>query len=59
MEPQKEKDALTDLTEISESDISNSSESNGEVTDSSGDKVTLDFHILAQKLIDSVRRKGK
>lgn len=55
MKPQKEKDALTDLVEISASDASDQTTNEGEVTDATGDKVTLDFKVLARKLLNTVR----
>lgn len=58
MKPEKQKDALTDLVEIvSSSDTSDETLSEGEVSTASGDKVTLDFKILAKKLINSFFRK--
>ncbi len=60
MKSEKEKDALTDLTEIAvSSDVLNQSSNNGEVTDSSGDKITLGFSLLIEKIRDNFRRKKK
>lgn len=57
MKPEKQKDALTDLVEISASDISDQPSNGGQVTDASGEKVTLDFKVLARKLLNAVRVK--
>lgn len=60
MKPEKEKDALTDLTEIAVStDVSDQPSNSGEVTDSSGDKITLGFRLLIEKMRNSIRRKKK
>jgi hypothetical protein len=58
MKPEKQKDALTDLVEIVSTPVtSDQSLSDGEVTTSDGDRVTLGFKALAQKLINAVRIK--
>lgn len=58
MKSKKEKDALTDLVEITApADVSSQPSNNGKVTDSSGDKVTLGFKKLARKLIRTAKKK--
>jgi hypothetical protein len=58
MKPEKQKDAMSELADIVSSDTSDSETSNeGVVTTADGDKITLGFRALAQKLINAVRRK--
>jgi hypothetical protein len=58
MKPEKHKDAMSELVDIVSSDTSDSETSNeGVVTTAEGDKITLGFRVLAQKLLNGVRRK--
>jgi hypothetical protein len=58
MKPEKHKDAMSELVDIVSSDTSDSETSNeGVVTTAEGDKITLGFRVLAQKLLNAVRRK--
>jgi len=58
MKPEKQKDAMSELVDIVSADTSDSETSNeGVVTTAEGDKITLGFRVLAQKLINAVRRK--
>lgn len=58
MKPEKQKDAMSELVDIVSSDTSDSETSNeGVVTTADGDKVTLGFRGLAQKLLSAVKRK--
>ena len=58
MKPEKHKDAMSELVDIVFSDTSDSETSNeGVVTTAEGDKITLGFRVLAQKLLNAVRRK--
>jgi len=58
MKHEKHKDAMSELVDIFSSDTSDSETSNEEVvTTAEGDKITLGFRVLAQKLLNAVRRK--
>ncbi len=58
MKPEKQKDALTDLVEIVSTPVtSDQSLSEGQVSTPDGEKVTLGFKVLAQKLISAVKVK--
>jgi|GEM_PF-3117025 len=58
MKPEKHKDAMSELVDIVSADTSDSETSNeGVVTTAEGDKITLGFRVLAQKLLNAVRRK--
>jgi hypothetical protein len=57
MKPQKQKDAMSELVDIlATSDTQDTSSTNeGVVTTPDGDKVTLGYKVLAQKLLNAVR----
>ena len=59
MKPEKQKDAMSELVDIlATSDTQDTSSANeGVVTAPDGDKVTLGYKVLAQKLINAVRIK--
>jgi hypothetical protein len=58
MKTEKQKDVMSELVDIVSADTSDSETSNeGVVTTAEGDKITLGFRVLAQKLLNAVRRK--
>ncbi len=59
MKPEKQKDAMSELVDIlATSDTQDTSATDeGVVTTPDGDKVTLGYKVLAQKLINAVRIK--
>jgi hypothetical protein len=59
MSDTRKKDNLTDLVDVvSSSGVEDSRpDNNGEVSLPTGDKVTLGFKVLAQKLVNAVRIK--
>lgn len=59
MKPEKQKDAMSELVDIlATSDTQDTSTPNeGVVTTPDGDKVTLGYKVLAQKLISAVKVK--
>jgi len=59
MKPEKQKDAMSELVDIlATSDTQDTSATDeGVVTTPDGDKVTLGYRVLAQKLLNAVRIK--